>query len=278
MSSFKAGILPAGVTVHHPEWPTFRPDIQADSAAPAQPAAPAATDGDAILRAARLQAAELLQKAAEEAEAAVAEARRQGFEAGREEGLAAARSELEAERQAARFAVEKAKLEADALRQAAEADARAIRAEAEAERQRLLAEAREQAARLLEEARAERDRVLEASRDALVELAVAAATRLVQGHLAVEPEAIVNMVAAGLRRLRDTDCTVRVSPADLPLLDAQRARLERELGEGTLLVQPDAGLSRGSFLIHSPQGSIDGTLEAQTARLRDAMTAALGRE
>lgn len=78
--------------------------------------------------------------------------------------------------------------------------------------------------------------------------------------------------------MRDSDCTVRICPADLPLVTAQRAQLERELGEGRVTLQADPSLSPGSYLIHSPQGSIDGTLEAQAERLREAMAAALGRE
>lgn len=293
MSLFRAGLLPAGVVVGAPVWQnlqshrTGKPGAAEEPEAEVSPAvlAPLAgavpspgEDPDAILNEARLQAAEILQHAAAEVEEAIKSARQEGFEAGRQEGLAAGQAELESQRQAAQFALEKAQLEAESLRREAEADARAIRAEAEAERQRLLTEAREEAARLAEEARAQRASYLDAARDAVVELAVAAAARLVQGQLALQPEAVVNMVAAGLRRLRDSDCTVRLCPADLPLVTAQRAQLERELGEGHLTLQADQSLSPGSYLIHSPQGSIDGTLEAQTGRLREAMTAALGRE
>lgn len=293
MSLFRAGLLPAGVVVGAPVWenlqsyrtaepePAERPEDAAlsETLAPLAGAAPSlGEDPDAILNEARLQAAEILQHAAAEADEAIQAARREGYEAGRQEGLAAGQAELESQRQAAQFALEKAQLEAESLRREAEADARAIRAEAEAERQRLLNQAREEAARLADEARAQRASSLEAARDAVVELAVAAAARLVQGHLALEPAAVANMVAAGLRRLRDSDCTVRLSPSDLPLLTAQRSQLERELGDGRLTLQADQSLSPGSYLIHSTQGSVDGTIEAQTERLREAMTAALGRE
>lgn len=287
MSLFRAGSVPKGVSVAHPVWQTLQP-LRIVGGSQGQPsfaqnlpsAAPTGTlleQRDAILQQARMQAADILQQAAGEVEAAVAAARQEAFLAGRQEGAAAATAEVEAQRQAARFALEKAELQADTVRQAAEADARAIRAEAEAERQRLLSQARAEAAKLLADARAERDRFLEESRDAVVDLAVTAASRLVQGHLALEPSAVVAMVAAGLRRMRDADCTVRISPQDLPLLTAQRSQLERELGSGTLQLQADAGLTPGSHLIQSQQGSIDATLEAQSVRLREAMAAALGR-
>lgn len=288
MSLFRAGFLPKDMVVALPVWQDLKvqdspmvqePDLDFEDLGDASSLAMGLSpdprrEAEAALEEARLQAAEIVQKAAAEAEAL----RRHGFETGRQEGLAAGKAELEAQRQAAQLAVEKAQVEANSIRQQAEADARALRAEAEAERQRLLTEARDEATRLADEARKQRDSDLEASQDALVDLVVAAAVRLVQGHLAVEPKAVVAMVAAGLRRLRDSDCTVRISPEDLPLVTAQRSQLERELGEGSLQIQQDDSLNQGSYLIQSAHGSIDGTLPAKTRRLREAMGTALGRE
>lgn len=231
-----------------------------------------------VLNEARLQAAEILQQAASEAEAAVEEARREGFEAGRQEGLAAGQSALEMEKREAQWAVEKAQVQAESIRQAAEADARAIKAEADAQAQQVLTAAREEAADLLAKAREEQHRQLEEAQTALVDLAVAGAVRLVQGHLAIAPASIVQMVKAGLKRLRDTDCTVRVRPEDLPLLEAQRSALERELASGLLTLAPDRNMQVGDFTIGSPQGYIDGTLQQQSTQLRSALTAALGGE
>jgi len=228
----------------------------------------------------RLEAARILQEAAEEAERAQVEARKEGFEQGRKEGLEAAKVEAEALRREAELALENARLQADAIRQAAEKDASVMRLEAEKEAQAALADARAEAQRILAEARQQAEeevaRRLEQSQEALVELAVAAATRLVQGHLAIQPQAVVQMVAAGLRLVKDSPATVRVNPEDLPLLEAQRSALERELGAGALTLTPDPGLQRGSYLVQSPVGQVDGTLEHQTERLEAAMRAALG--
>nr|WP_245301940.1 FliH/SctL family protein [Symbiobacterium terraclitae] len=234
----------------------------------------------ADLEKARLEAARILQEAAEEAERAEAAARQEGYERGRLEGLEAGQAEVAALRREAELALENARLQGEAIRKEAESAAALARLEAEKAAEATLAEARAEASRILAEAReraeAEVRERLERSQEALVELAVAAATRLVQGHLAVQPQAVVQMVAAGLRLVKDSPATVRVSPDDLPLLEAQRSTLERELGAGALTLTSDPGLSRGSYLVQTPVGQVDGTLEQQTARLQAAMRAALG--
>lgn len=292
--------MPEEIGVARPAWPQFTPgggtsrtdsgpgdetaaavmlpDLARDPA-PAMQAAPAPTimpDYEDALRQARLQAAQILQEAAQEAEGAVISARNEGFETGRAEGLAAAQAEADRILREAQAELEKARIKADAVRKSAETALQSSAAQAEARAQAVLTEAKERAAALIEETRQEQHRRLDAAHGALVELAVAAAQRLVQGHLALQPEAVVGMLAAGLRRLKDTNCTVRVSPQDLPLLEAQRSTLERELATGFLQLQPDPGLSPGNYIVNSPQGQIDGRLEKQAGVMRSALTNALG--
>jgi flagellar assembly protein FliH len=277
MSIFRAGQTPTAV--QRPIWQPLTPTALVREVEPPQAARPqpdAARAADDVLNQARMQAAEMLQQAASEAEAAVTESRQQGYEAGLQQGLAAAVAELEAQRQQARAEVEQARAQAEAIRQAAEAEARATRAEAEVFMHTQRDQAREEAEALLAEARQEQHRYLDEAKEALVDLAVAAAMRLVHGHLAVQPAAVTAMVAAGLRRLKDSNCTVRVSPQDLPLLHAQRSTLERELGAGVLKLQADPTLQPGSYVVASPLGQIDATLDSQAAHLRTALTAAMG--
>lgn len=281
MSSFRPGPVPPGVVVQRPLWPTFSPQAAAAPPKPSEPASSALAVQPVVrveetVNDARLEAAQILQNAAAEAEAATQAARQEGYASGHAEGLAAGQAEVESLRSQALADVEQARSQAEAIRQAAEAEARATRAEAEKGAQAILAQAQEDARQMRDQANAELHRRLDEAQPALVELAVAAAMRLVQGHLALQPAAVVNMVAAGLRRLKDTDCTVRISPEDLPLLEAQRSTLERELGAGLLQVQPDPTLTQGSYLVTSPQGQIDGTLEQQAERMQAALNAALG--
>lgn len=286
MSSFRPGPIPPGTEIKRPAWPSFeqsRPDAavarqagasRAQVASAAQQ--PTAYTSAYDVESARLEASRLLQEAASEAEQALAEARTQGFEQGRVEGIAAGQAELEMLRNQAQLELQNAKLQAENIRQAAESSAKLGQVEAEKQAQAIIAEAKEEARRIRDEAKAELDRRLDESQAALVDLAVAAAVRLVQGHLALQPQSIINMIAVGLRRLKDTSCTVRLHPEDLPLIEAQRSTLERELGAGLLQFSPDASLQQGSYLIHSPQGQIDGTLQHQAERIQSALEAALG--
>ncbi|HYF93958.1 MAG TPA: FliH/SctL family protein [Symbiobacteriaceae bacterium] len=275
MSLFKPGQLPPGVTIQRPAWAK----LDGTSLPPPSEVVPvlqSATTSEDVLNEARLQAAQILQDAALEAQTAMEEAHEQGFAEGRRQGLRAAEEEMAPQRKQVEAALASVKAQADLIRQKAEAEAKALLADAEAKAASVLLQARDEAAQLRSDARAEQARRLEASQGALVELAVAAAMRLVQGQLALQPGAVAAMVAAGLRRLKDTDCTVRVSPQDLPLLEAQRSTLERELGAGLLRLQPDAGLAQGSYIVNSSHGSIDARIEVQEQALRAALGAALG--
>lgn len=259
-----------------PVWPSFNPahHVAAAQAAPVDRSRRHLYDPD--LNHARLEAAQLLQDAATQAEEAVESARAEGFEQGRQEGLEAGRAEIETMRKQAQLELENARLQAENIRQAAESDAKLLRLEADKESQAILAAAKEEARRIVEEGRLEATRRLDESHEALVDLAVAAATRLVQGHLALQPQSIVTMVATGLRRLKDTHCTVRIHPDDLPLLEAQRSTLERELGAGSVQISGDPSLQRGGYMVNSTHGQIDGTLENQAERIQAALHAALG--
>lgn len=288
MNSFRPGVLSRDVTFDRPAWPSFpgaslQPPKAVSLPAGAKhvraepvPAPMRPMQGDELLKQARLQAAKILQEAASEAEGAAEAARQEGFAAGHQEGLEAGRAELNELRQQVEQAHQQAQEVADSLRQAAEATARATQAEAEAKAQAVLAQARDEADRILAAAREEEHRRLDATREAVVDLAVAAAVRLVQGHLAIQPEAILKMVSAGLRRLKDTDCTVRVHPSELPLLEAQRAVLERELATGLLRLQPDQSLMPGDYVVQSSQGVIDARIEHQATQMRTALHEALG--
>lgn len=291
MSSFRLGTVPSDFPVERPHWPRFDQGVAVEEVSarqtagvvpglaagipPAGLASPAA-QVEEILNEARLEASRILQEAAAEVEAALEAARQEGFAAGEQEGFSSHQAELELRRAQVELELERAQAHAGALRQTAEAEAKVIRSEAEARAQGIINQALERSESIRSEALTEQQHRLEEAQAALVELAVTAAIRLVQGHLALQPASVINMVAAGLRRLRETNCTVRVSPEDLPLIEAQRSTLERELGAGLLQVQPDPGLSPGSYMIGSPQGHIDARLQQQASHLKAAMKAALG--
>lgn len=264
MSLFRPGPPPQGVQVQRPVWQVFAEEPESSP------------DRGISVTAARLEAARILQEAADMAEAAVAESSEAGFKHGYEEGLNQGRAELQSLQEQAEAEAGRLMAEAESARATAAAQAEAVLAQARLEAQSLVATARREADQLLAAARTERLQRLDEAQEALVELVVAAAVRLVQGQLAIRPDAVVQMITAGLRRLKDHDCKVRVNPQDLPLLEAQRMVLERELGSGVLQLTPDMALERGSFMIASPQGNLDGRVASQAAHLKVALAKAVG--
>lgn len=280
MSIFKPGFVLPSHGLKRPMWPSLQAgEIGGGQLSVDQwhggsrgPRSAGSELTSSMLDQAHREAAELLRSAAEEAEEAIRLAHREGYEA----GLKLARAEADTILQDARRAVDEARSEAAAILQAAEAQAAAVRSEAERERSLRLAAAEHEATDLLAEAQGERNRLLESAQASLVDLASTAATRIVQGHLAIQPASIQAMISAGLRRLRDSNCTARISPEDLPLLQAHRAAMERELGNGVLVLQCDESLQQGSYILHSPVGSVDATVEQQAQVLRTAMNLAIG--
>jgi flagellar assembly protein FliH len=270
MSLFRPGPVPTGVAIGRPLWA----DLEIPE--PIEPEPDPLLDQTETLRPVRLQAAQILQEAAAEAERAQRTAHEQGYEEGHREGVAAGEAELEQVRQQALAELQQAQTEADLTRRRAEVEVQAVKGEAAAAAQAVLARAKVEAEAIRREADEERLRRLDEAQQALVELAVAAASRLVQGHLAIQTSSVVAMVAAGIRRLKDSNCLVKVSPQDLPLLEAQRLTLERELGAGLLRLQPDAALAPGSYIASSAQGQVDARQETQVTHLRSALQAALG--
>lgn len=161
---------------------------------------------------------------------------------------------------------------AEAERIVAGAEARAVAAAEAAS-----AEAREQelaklamsvlALRDADEKRAARDL------DRTIEVAVLLAERLVGEALAVAPERIGELAAAALQETRGSrKIRIEAHPADVEAL----AKILGELGS-IATVETNADLGRGSLVVHTDIGKIDGTLRPQLDRLaavlREAMTA-----
>lgn len=232
------------------------------------------------LDAARAEAAALLDRAAAAAEALYAEARRQGWEEGRREGLAAAQAERDRARAEAEALRAAAQEEAEALRAAAREEAEAIRAAARAEAEVILAGARAEAeamratlaaraAELEAQAREALDRELAALAQAAADLALAVARQIVAAELQACPERVVDRVTRGLAELRGFPARVYAHPDDLPLLGAAAPRLEAAAAAPVTLAA-DAALDRGDYRIESPAGAVDGRVAAQIEHLAAA--------
>lgn len=267
------------ILLRHPQWEAL-PDRDGSRVVPLRPrVAPVAGD---LVTDARQRAEELIAEAEAVARAVQDEARRQGYA----EGLATGRAEAEAavadlhrrtQAEAAALQAEgaavlaAARQEAAELRAAGAAAAAAQRQALEAERAEMLAAARTVGQQLVAAAEAEVRAFQEASRQALVDLALAVAGRVLQYELAVRPALVAALVAAGLERLRGEDATIRLNAADLPALAARRDELRRTAGFAALEFVADGALEQGEFLLRGRHGEVDGRRERVLEAMRQPL-------
>jgi flagellar assembly protein FliH len=104
---------------------------------------------------------------------------------------------------------------------------------------------------------------------------VAAALAQIAGPLLATREAAVGAVAAALGKAKPAaELTVRVNPADLSSLEAQRAALTAVTAAPTLHLLADAQVALGGCLVESPIGTLDARLELQLQGLFETLRAA----
>lgn len=172
-------------------------------------------------------------------------------------GLADAKAEasrlLEEAHEQARALVQAARDEAGALRDRAREEGRAEAAAAAADA--VLAAARARDAML---ARAEGD---------VVEVAVAAAAKIVEAHVAVGPEQVLALVRGTLERARRArQVTLYLHPDDAASLAAGGEALPPNVQ-----IEPDASLSRGDCVVKSELGTIDARVTVKLAAVKGAL-------
>jgi flagellar assembly protein FliH len=113
-----------------------------------------------------------------------------------------------------------------------------------------------------------------------VEMALRLAEQILAGVLSVEPERVLDVARNALRHLTDRRrVTLVVNPADLELVSDCVNQLQSELGGIEHLgVQSDRRVARGGAIARTDTGDIDAGIDAQLARAREIVAAALERE
>jgi len=121
--------------------------------------------------------------------------------------------------------------------------------------------------------------IAELEQDA-VEMAMRLAEQILAGLIAVEPERVLDVGRNALRHLTDRRrVTLVVNPDDLELVSECVEQLQSELGGIEHLgVQSDRRIGRGGAIARTDSGEIDSGIDAQLARAREIVAAALARE
>ena len=128
----------------------------------------------------------------------------------------------------------------------------------------------ERLARTVEELAGQRRRVRREAEEDVVRLALAIGRRILHRELSIDPEALLGVVKAALKKLegREVD-RVRVQPVDLPLVKRhfeQLGRLDR------IEVVADSSLERGAVVFETPRGSLDASIETQLQEIQRGLS------
>lgn len=104
----------------------------------------------------------------------------------------------------------------------------------------------------------------------VVKLALAVGRRILHRELSVDPEALLGVVKAAVKKLEAREVhRLRVHPADAPMIQKhfeQLGRLEQ------IEVVAAAGLERGAVLLDTAQGSLDASVETQLEEIQRGLS------
>jgi len=123
----------------------------------------------------------------------------------------------------------------------------------------------------------ERGRAAEATELAAIDLALRLAEKTIGAALEAKPEHVVDVVRGGLRRLLERDrVIVLVNPEDMELVRSSIGDLKASLGGiGELDVQSERRVARGGAIVRTETVEIDGGIDTQLERAREALLGAL---
>ena len=111
------------------------------------------------------------------------------------------------------------------------------------------------------------------ARDAVLQLALTFAKKLVHRVIEVDPAVIVDQVASAVEHLlRPINATVRICPDDRPTLEEVMPQLMEQFAQlKHVHLVDDPQLARGGCVISYGQGVIDASLDTQMRRLVECM-------
>lgn len=186
-----------------------------------------------IMERAESEAAALLEAARAEQEATSEKARRQGYEDGRAEGLAAG---------------------AEAAEQAARERLDLLRA-------------------IVDEMARSRDAVVARYEDEIVQLALAVAARIVRRESSLSADTVRQLLQESLPRTGGTmNITITVNPIDMAALEADASAIVG-YSDGRAKVEwvADESITPGGCIVETERGGIDATVETRVARIVESL-------
>jgi flagellar assembly protein FliH len=122
---------------------------------------------------------------------------------------------------------------------------------------------------LVEMARVERHKIIEGAEPEIVKLSVAIAERILNQHVALEPNTVLDMTRAAITRLVNRETvTVRVNPGDIETMRQHREKLMAMNDIDNLRIIEDQRVDRGGVVIETDAGTIDAKINTQLREVR----------
>jgi len=122
------------------------------------------------------------------------------------------------------------------------------------------------------EAREARDRALAEVEQDVLRLSVKIAEKIIGRELQSDDATVADIVAAALRNVRQQETLVlRVNPADMPLVQVHRGRLDPTGRARFLDIVADPRVARAGCIIEGPSGTVNAQLETQLSVLERAL-------
>jgi flagellar assembly protein FliH len=122
---------------------------------------------------------------------------------------------------------------------------------------------------LIDMARIERHKIIETAEPEIVRLSVAIAERILNQHVALENNAVLEMTRSAITRLVNRETvTVRVNPADIESMRQHRDKLMSMNDIDNLRVIEDQRVDRGGVVIETDAGTIDAKISTQLREVR----------
>lgn len=122
---------------------------------------------------------------------------------------------------------------------------------------------------LIESAREQRNEVIETAEPELVRLAMAVAERVVNDHVAIDANVVLETVRHALTRLVGREVvTLRVNPADAEVLRMYREATAASNDVEHLRIIEDQRVDRGGVVIETDAGTIDSKVSTQLREVR----------
>lgn len=123
-------------------------------------------------------------------------------------------------------------------------------------------------------ARAALEQKIDGVSELSIEVVCEAVTKII-GDALIDRDVVVSAIRQVVREARErSKLVVHVSPHDWTLLEGHRDRLTEGLSVGSVEIVADDRVQLGGCLLETPAGNLDGRLEVQLERLRDALIAA----